>query len=567
MRKRGGEALYFLPLGGAGEIGMNLNLYRYAGKWLMVDLGVTFGDDSTPGVEVITPDPSFIEEHRDDLLGLVLTHAHEDHLGAVPYLWRRLRCPVWATGFAASMLRRKLEEVGLAGEVPITVVGPSGRVQIGPFDVEYISITHSIPESNALAIRTPAGTVLHTGDWKFDPEPLVGEATDEAAFKRFGDENILALVGDSTNALQPGHSGSEADVRRALVELFGRFSQRVAVACFASNVARLETVAVAAAAHGRDVALVGRSLWRINEAARENGYLKDVRPFLDEVDAGYMPRERIVLLCTGSQGESRAALARIAADEHPHVVLEGGDVAIFSSRVIPGNERAIRRLQNRLAAMGVELVTAEESGPLDLAPDHPTETVPGPIHVSGHPCRDELTRMYQLVRPRIAIPVHGETRHMEAHAVLARACQVPHALIPANGQLIRLDPDGPEVVEQVQAGRLALDGQELIPLGGALMRSRTRMLWNGAIVATVALDRRGRLMTPPQIAAPGLIDPAAEGDGLARALVAAIEQAIRALPGKADDARVKEAARRAIRRTVALLRGKKPATDVHLVRI
>ena len=365
---RDANALYFVPLGGAGEIGMNLNVYGYEGHWLIIDCGVTFGDDSQPGLEVVMPDPRFIVERRDRLLGILATHAHEDHIGAIPYLWKQLRCPIWATPFTASLVRAKLAEAGLGDQVKIHIVPLSSRFTIGPFDLELITLTHSIPEPNAVAVRTPVGTVLHTGDWKFDPDPLIGPTADEAALRKLGDEGVLALIGDSTNALRPGTSGSEADLRRSLVDLIGRYDARVAVACFASNVARLETIARAAAAHGRDVALVGRSLWRVDKAARENGYLTGLPRFLTEDEAGYIPRDRILLICTGSQGEPRSALSRIARVDHPHIVLETGDVAIFSSRIIPGNEKAINRLQNgdmvRLALSGATVVDEVSVGRL-----------------------------------------------------------------------------------------------------------------------------------------------------------------------------------------------------------
>src|SRR5215813_10757009 len=325
------EALFFVPLGGAGEIGMNFSLYAFGGKWLIVDCGVTFGDDALPGVDVVMADPAFIVERRDDLLGIVATHAHEDHIGAIPYLWPQLKCPVWATPFTASVLRAKLGEVGLLDKVKLTTVPMSGRFSIGPFDLELITLTHSIPEPNAVVIRTPVGTVLHTGDWKFDPDPLIGPTADEAALHRLGEEGVLALVGDSTNALRPGASGSEAELRRSVTDLMGRYDALIAVACFASNVARLETIAHAAAAHGREVALVGRSLWRIDKAARENGYLTSLPRFLTEDEAGFIHRDKILMICTGSQGEPRAALARIAREDHPNIVLETGDVVIFSS--------------------------------------------------------------------------------------------------------------------------------------------------------------------------------------------------------------------------------------------
>ncbi len=543
--------LHFLPLGGSGEIGMNLNLYEYDGQWLMVDLGVTFADDGVPGAEVMMGDPQFIVERRDKLVGLVLTHAHEDHLGAVQYLWPQLRCPIWATPFTAAFLRRKLAETDFGGEVEINIVPMGARFHVGVFDLEMVTLTHSIPEPNGLAIRTPAGTVFHTGDWKIDPDPLVGGVTDDTRLRALGEGGVLAMVGDSTNAIKPGTSGSEGNVRVALTELFGKYSGRIAVACFASNVARVESIAVAAKANGRNVALVGRSLWRIHDTAKETGYLRGLPDFVDERDAGFLPRERAVLICTGSQGESRAALARIAADEHPHVVLERGDVAVFSSRVIPGNERNIIRLQNQLAHLGVELVTDET---------HPN------IHVSGHPCRDELSQMYQWVRPRIAIPVHGEALHMQAHAELAKACQVPFALVPENGTLIRLSPDGPEIVDRVHAGRLAVDGDRLLPLGGAVLRSRSRLMWNGAVIATVVLDRKGRVAVPPRISAPGLLDPEADEDFVAE-IVAAVEEGVERAGRGANDGKVEESVRRAIRATIRERRNGKPVVDVHLVRV
>src|SRR5579862_1787406 len=346
------DALYFLPLGGSGEIGMNFNLYGYRGQWLIVDCGVTFGEEEhQPGVDVIMADPAFIVERRDRLLGIVATHAHEDHIGAIPYLWPQLKCPVWATPFTASLLRAKLIEAHLAQQVAINVVPMSGRFTIGPFDLELITLTHSIPEPNAVVIRTSAGTVLHTGDWKLDPEPLIGSPTDEDRLRAVGDEGVLAIVCDSTNALKEGHSGSEGELRHSLTELIGQYDGRVAVACFASNVARLSTIAQAARAHDRDVALVGRSLWRIDKAARENGYLADVPRFLTEDEAGYVPRDKILLICTGSQGEPRAALARIAREDHPNITLEEGDTAIFSSRIIPSTFPGIPTATNWFACI------------------------------------------------------------------------------------------------------------------------------------------------------------------------------------------------------------------------
>ena len=417
------DELLFLALGGAGEIGMNLNLYGHAGKWLMVDLGITFGDESTPGVEVIMPDISFIKERVGDLVGLVLTHAHEDHIGAVPYLWPQLKCPLYATPFTASVLRRKLEEAGLAKEAPITLIPMSGKVSLAPFEVELITLTHSIPEPNAVVIRTPLGAVLHTGDWKLDPTPLVGEATDEAALRKLGDGGVLAMVCDSTNVFVEGASGSEADVRDSLREVIGKLNDRVAVGCFASNVARLETITRVAMEHGRQVALIGRSMWRMVASAQENGYLTDLPEFIQEHDVGYFPRDKILMICTGSQGEPRSALARIARKEHPHVTLEPGDTVVFSSRTIPGNEKSIAQLQNDLTRQDVRVITDREED----------------IHVSGHPARDELIEMYQMIRPADRDP---GARRSPPHQGACRARQGMPGAAGARSRQRRRHPPG-----------------------------------------------------------------------------------------------------------------------------
>ncbi|MCG8596462.1 MAG: ribonuclease J [Kiloniellales bacterium] len=545
------DDLVFLPLGGTGEIGMNLNLYGHAGAWLMIDLGITFADDRVGGLDVLMPDPAFIEARRDQLAGLVLTHAHEDHIGAVPYLWPRLRCPIYATPFTAKVLSGKLQEAGLLEEAEITEVPMSGRFSVGPFELELITLTHSIPEPNAVVLRTGAGTVLHTGDWKLDPDPLVGEDYDEAALRGLAGERVLAMICDSTNALVDGDSGSEAEVCSSLNELIGEQKGRVAVACFASNVARVEAVFRAAEAHGRRVALVGRSLLRIFQAARDTGYLAGVRAPIRVEDLGYLPREEVLLLCTGSQGEPRSALWRIVRDEHPHVVLEEGDTVIFSSRVIPGNEISIGRLQNALSRQGLHVVTDR---------DHF-------IHVSGHPAREELAQMYQWVRPKIAIPVHGEARHLAEHAELARACQVPQALVAENGELIRLAPQGAEVVERVETGRLALDGTRLVPLGDESVRARQRMNFNGAAMATVVLDGKGALRTDPHVTLQGLLDGQGE-EGLEAARTTIREALARLSRAELrDDAAVHETVRVALRRWAYRLLGKRPVTDVHVLRL
>lgn len=546
------DELLFLPLGGSGEIGMNLNLYGHAGKWLMVDLGVTFGDDSTPGIEVIMPDPAFITERAKDLVGIVLTHAHEDHIGAVPYLWSRFNCPLYATPFTASLLRRKLEEVGLKKKAPITEIPLSGKFKVGPFEIELITLTHSIPEPNAVVVRTPLGAVLHTGDWKLDPTPMLGEVSDEAALRKLGKDGVLAMICDSTNVFVDGTSGSESDVKESLMELVGGLKRRIAIGCFASNVARLQTIAEVAAVHDRQVALIGRSLWRMNEAARENGYLTDLPDFITEHDIGYFPPEKILMICTGSQGEPRSALTRIARREHPSVTLEAGDAVVFSSRVIPGNEKAISRLQNDLVLAGIEVITDADAD----------------IHVSGHPARDELAEMYQWVRPQIAIPVHGEARHIKEHVAFAKQCQVPQAIEASNGRIIRLAPGPAEIIGEVVSGRLGLDGKALVPMSSEAVRHRHRLSVNGVVLVSLVLNKDGELLADPQVTLEGLLD-GDEALAAAQSMSEAAADAVEALSDvKIDiDSEVTETARLAARRWFQKAYDKKPITKVHVIRV
>jgi ribonuclease J len=541
--------LAFLPLGGTGEIGMNLNLYRCGGKWLAVDCGIGFGGAALPEVDVMMPDPAFIAERRDRLLGLVITHAHEDHLGAVAWLWRHLRCPVYASPFAAAVLRRKLAEAQLLSEVKLIVVPPGGAIDLPPFGLRFLRVAHSIPEAQALAIRTPAGIVLHTGDWKLDPDPLVGPPTDELAFKALGDEGVLAMVCDSTNAMVEGHSGSEGDVRRALSTLIGGLRGRVAVTCFASNVARVESVALAAQDAGRSVALVGRSLRNLDAAARECGYLKGLPPFASEDEANDIPDDNLLILVTGSQGEPRSALARIASDTHPRIELGEGDTVVFSSRVIPGNERAIGAVQDNLVRRGVKLMTDA---------DHM-------IHVSGHPARDELRKLYRLVRPRFSVPVHGEWRHLSAHAALAQEAGVTPLLLE-DGDILSLGPGVPEVVDSAPVGRLVLDGNRLVPLQGSVMGARRRMLFNGVVIVSLAVDEAGRLRSTPRLSAPGLFDP--EDPETAR-IVDELAASVADLPLalRRDDAGLTDAAKAAVRRALGRRLQKRPLVDVHLLRV
>ena len=544
------DELVFLPLGGTGEIGMNLNLYGFGGKWLMVDLGITFADDTMPGVEIIMPDPTFIAERREDLLAIVATHGHEDHIGAIPHLWSRLRCPIYATPFTASLIRMKLADAGLLRDAKIIEVPLSSEFTIGPFRLELVTLTHSIPEPNALVIRTDAGTILHTGDWKFDPDPLIGDVSDFAALERLGREGIAALIGDSTNALKTGEAGSEADVRRSLIDLVAKCAKRVAIGCFASNVARLQSAAVAAHANGRTPALVGRSLLRMEQAARENGYLDDTPPFIDAEEAAELPPEKVLLICTGSQGEPRSALYRIAADDHPDISLDPGDTVIFSSRIIPGNERSIGRLHNQLVRHGIEIITEN---------DHF-------VHVSGHPAQDELARMYQLVRPQIAVPVHGESRHLMAHAKLAEDCQVPHTVVAENGDMVRLCPGPPGIIDHVETGRLCLDGKNLVSMGDGAFKTRQRMTVNGSAVATLLLDAAGRFAAPPQVTIHGLLG---DSSALLRQASDLIEKNVQGMAAalRRDDEAVRDCARSAVRRVIQGSHGKRPVTDVHLFRV
>lgn len=547
-----GEELLFVALGGAGEIGMNLNLYGTRGRWLMVDLGITFADDETPGVDVVLPDPAFIVGQRERLDGIVLTHAHEDHIGAVPYLWPQLRCPLYATPFTAEILRGKLIEAGLEAQAPITVVPLSGTFTVGAFEIELVTLTHSIPEPNAVVIRTPFGTVLHTGDWKFDPDPVVGDRADMEGLARLGADGVLAMICDSTNVFQPGASGSEASLREHLSEIVSRYDTRVAFTSFASNIARVETMAAAAKANGRRTVLVGRALTRMVEAARKTGYLSRDLELLDESRARDLPRREALLICTGSQGEPRGALARIAGQNHPNAKLEAGDAVIFSSRIIPGNERAIYRVVNRLVRHGVEVVSERTDF----------------VHVSGHPARDELVQMYQLVRPRIAVPVHGEARHLAEQAKLAKECQVPEAVVIENGQVLRLAPERAAVMARVSSGRLAVDGERLVPAAGEMLRERRRMMFNGGAVASLVIDNAGSLAAEPRVSLLGLVDEAQDA-GLLSEVAADVRAAFEALSAadRGDDETVREAARLVVRRVLNVTLGRKPVTEIHVVRL
>jgi ribonuclease J len=553
------DELVFLPLGGSNEIGMNFNCYGYGPahnrKWIIVDVGVTFGDQTTPGVDIILPDPQFIEKHADDILGIVLTHAHEDHIGAMGWLWPRLRAPIYATPFTTFLLREKMRERGVLDDAQITVVPLSGRIEIGPFDVELITLTHSIPEPNGLSIRTPLGVVLHTGDWKIDPDPILGEVTDQDAIRRLGDEGVLAMVCDSTNVFVDGVAGSEAEVRVQMNALIATLKGRVAVACFASNVARMHTAIHAAQSNGRQVCLVGRSMLRMAAAAASVGLFKDVQPFVSEQVAGSLSHDKVLYLCTGSQGEARAALSRIADGSHPHVRLGKGDHCVFSSRVIPGNEVPIRNLQNKLADQGVRLYTER---------DHPG------IHVSGHPCRDELKQMYQWARPKIAVPTHGERRHLMEHAALARDLQVPETVTPRNGDMVRLAPGRAEIIDEVPSGRLYVDGGMLTTEDGEALRERRHMSHSGVLTVSVVLDGRGRIVSGPQVRGVGLPSDKAYPLGeMLDDLAQAAEETVRQLGGddRDDDEAVEQALMRALKRASHRIWSRRPIVEATVLRV
>ncbi|MCP2678599.1 ribonuclease J [Maricaulaceae bacterium NA33B04] len=546
------DPIYFVPLGGSNEIGMNLNLYGYGPEedrsWIIVDCGVTFGDLNTPGVDIITPDPRFIEDRKHQLKGIVLTHAHEDHMGAVAHLWRRLECPIYATPFTAWLMRDRLAEHGLLGEAPMHEIGLHSRFELGPFDLQLVTLTHSIPEPNGLIIRTPTGAILHTGDWKIDPDPLIGSSTDVAALEAVGEEGVLAMVCDSTNVFTEGESGSEAGVKENLAKLVGEQKGKVAIAAFASNVARLDTAIHAAEANGRRVCLVGRSMHRMTQAAKAVGLLADVQPFLEEEEAGYFPDDSILYLCTGSQGEPRAALSRIAEGTHRHVTLGRGDTVIFSSRIVPGNERGIFDLMNRLAARGVKLITEKD--------EH--------IHVSGHPCRDELRQMYAWAKPHVAIPVHGERRHLIEHAEFAKSLQIPHALAPQNGSVIEITREGARIVDEAPSGRMYVDGNFLVEGEAESIKERRRLAGSGHIVVAAILED-GDLVSEIDVRAMGVASTYEyDLDDFLNDLAQTADEAFKRMGRRErrDEAAIEEQLRRAVRRDANRIWGKKPHVEV-----
>lgn len=549
------DAVYCVPLGGCGIFGANMTLYGHRGQWIMVDCGMGFADDTMPGIDILLPDPTFAQSLGDSLLGIVLTHGHEDHIGAIGHLWPRLKAPLYATKFTATRIRQSLGEHPWGNQAKLHEVPPKGTVELGPFSVKYVRMAHSIPEANSLAIMVESvGTMLHTGDWKIDADPVVGDMTDEEELKKLGDAGVLAVIGDSTNAMVPGHSGSERMVQNNLIELFGEFEGQIAISCFSTNVARLRSIYEAAQRNKRHVCLVGRSLWSIDEAARMSGYLEDVPPFLDRDEANRLEGKNLIYVCTGSQGEPRAALSRIANDDYKGVRLVAGDVVIFSSRAIPGNERAIDRIKNSFLARGVSVITDRDA----------------PIHVSGHPYRDELKQIYSWLKPKSVIPVHGEQMQLEKHAQLARECGVEDTVIPANGMVIEITREGPYVAGEVQSGILAIEGKRIVAIDHEAILMRRRMMYNGSAVVTVVVDRKGNLLAAPKITALGLLDENSELDAEhLREVTDAVSMAVKNMKKteREDDDALSELVRVTARRYFSAAFDRKPQTRVHLVRV
>lgn len=545
------HCLYFLPVGGTGEIGMNLNLYAFNGQFLLVDLGVMFGDETTPGVEVIMPDIRALEAIKDKIVGLVLTHAHEDHLGALQYLWPKLRCPVYATSFTARVAQRKIKNLKDKDQKALKMhkVQPGTPIDIGVFRVEWLHLTHSIPEPNGLVIDVADQRVFHTGDWKLDPNPVVGESYDAKRLEEIAAEGVDWVVCDSTNATTPGWSGSESEAAKQLEQVLSGHEGRLAVSCFASNVARVKSLGLLAARLGRRVSILGRSMHEMTQAAKIEGYLAGFPNIVPASDLGYLPRSEQLILCTGSQGEPRAALSKLASDTHPDLHLEAGDTVVFSSKEIPGNERPIARMRNQFAVAGVKVIDGESNG----------------IHVSGHPCVEELKWMYQTLSPSHVIPVHGEGRHLKANAQIARECGA-NALEIRNGDLVNLTRA--QTVGKVFSGRLGLTGNSLIPTTGAVLKDRHKLKYHGSVMATVVLDQQGKSLTPPGVRTLGLVDKS-QDERVVQDCVQRINEALKALGPMSlkDDDAVQSACEEALRRYCWRALSQRPVVQVMLARL
>ena len=529
---------------------MNANLYHHHDNWIMVDLGISFADESMPGVDVVLPDLSFIEDRKDKLQALILTHAHEDHYGAIPYLWERLQVPVYGTAFTLALLRRKLAEARVDFDIEMHELDYNRPYEFGPFSIELLALNHSIPDPAALILRTSEGTILHTGDWKFDEAPQIGQNTDAQKLSEIGKEGVLALIGDSTNAMVEGRTPSEQTAFEGLSDVIGKAKGRVAITCFASNVARIDSIVRAAHANGRAVSVVGRALQRTIDAAREVGYLRDLPDFVKESDVGLIPRANIVIICTGSQGEPRAAMARIASGTHDTIDLDPGDTVVYSSRQIPGNEPAISKIQDMILRRGIHVITDDDA----------------PVHVSGHPARDEVAEMYGLVKPKIAIPVHGTARHLLAHAELAQSCQVAQTLIPDNGVIIKFSDNKAEKIGTVHTGALTHEGGEIVDIQSEQLRARRRMLWNGSVSVSVVISSSGQLLIAPSIVQSGVIDDDRIDDFLATASLRIEDKLAEMKPKSSTDENIQQIITAQIRSVAKSMVKRRPNVEVHIMR-
>lgn len=551
------DALYFVSLGGCGSFGSNMNMYGYNGKWIMVDCGMGFAGVNTPGVEIILPDPKFAMSLGDDLLGVIITHAHEDHIGGIKHLWSQFKTPIYATKLNINRIKQAVSEQPWGDKTMLQEVPLEGDINLGPFNVQFINMAHSIPESSALAISVKdVGTIIHTGDWKLDANPIEGNVTNETLLKKIGDTDVMAVVSNSTNATVKGHSGSEIKVKDSLTKFFGELKGAIAVTCFSTSVARIHSVAKAAEANGRAVCLIGLSLKRMNEVARNSGYLQGLNPFIDEDQALSVKPDKLVYLCTGSQGEPRAALSRIANGEHKNIKLGPNSTVIFSARKIPCNEADIDRVQNKLRALGVNVVTNKERF----------------VHVSGHPCEDELKEFYNWVRPKKVITVHGEYEHQEKHAKLAKEeCGISETFIPNNGEVLEIASSREiKIVETAVSGVLAVEGNRLVPIDHEAIAMRKRIMYNGSAVVTVVIDAKGNLLAEPQITAMGLIDETSEADSeYTEGAIEEVKSFISDMSksDRLNEGYMRENIRLTVRRYLKSKFDRKPQVRVHLVRI
>ncbi len=550
------EELLFCPLGGSGEIGMNMNLFAYGKKsehkWIMVDIGVTFADDTLPGIDLIYPDPGFIIDKKDDLLGIVLTHAHEDHIGAIAHLWPKLKCKIFATPFTAILIKEKFKEKHIDITNDLKIVELNGTISLGPFKIEYITLTHSILEPNGLRIETPAGVILHTGDWKVDPNPLIGGQINSKRLMEIGDAGVLAMICDSTNVFSIGRSGSELDVRKSMLNIMSRLKKRIIVTSFASNVARMETVFYCAEKTNRQISLVGRSMHRIYNAAKQCGYLNNVIDPIDPREAKKISREKIVYLCTGSQGEPMGAMMRITNNTHPDVFIEKNDTVIFSSKIIPGNEKKLYKLHNQLVKDEIEVISEESEF----------------VHVSGHPNREDLKDMYKWVRPKCIIPVHGEHRHMIEHVNFAKEMQIPFQIQVENGDIVKLFPgDKPKIFDKAPNGRLYLDGNVSVEENSQSIKDRKNLSANGYMEVTLLITPKGNVHKRPILTFRGL--PVEEAEDFIYGLEEKIESATKTflLGNKKQEHNLIDALKIICRKYSKERTGKKPFTNINLVRI